>query len=243
MRLSDVERRVLLNQYKILSALYPQEADHYDHLSQILVEGYHERWMEAVLGGLKKPLSNEDADFVFDVLVMYDWMQRSYYSTPKRDRQHVNEMRLRFPGFDPESEGRMVDYVRFLIQRLERFTFLNAAVSADGGGPMRPAYARMLAVLPRREDRILTFAEIRALLDAGEGRPAVSVRERPARPAAPAVDSAPPADAQPVLPREVFAPTPELAAFEAALNASLARQAFASHREEGGMLAAAGGRR
>jgi hypothetical protein len=33
------------------------------------------------------------------------------------------------------------------------------------------------------------------------------------------------------MPREVFAPTPELAAFEAALNASLAREAYPYLRE------------
>lgn len=243
MSLSDVERRVLVNQYKILSALYPHEADHYDHLSRILVEGYHERWTEAIVGGLKKPLSNEDTDFVFDVLVMYDWMQKSYYSIPKRDRQYINEKRLRFPGFDSESESRLVDYARFLIQRLERFTFLNAAVSAAGKGPTRAAYARMLAVLPAREDRALTLDEIATLLDAGEGRPASSAPARPLRPPVVAAEVVPASDVPSALPQEVFTSTPELAAFEAALNASLARQTFAPCREERTMLATANGRR
>jgi uncharacterized protein YfbU (UPF0304 family) len=254
MSLSDVERRILLNQYKILSALFPAEAEQYDRLAQILAEGYHDRWADAILGDMKEPLPREETDFVFDALVMFDWLQKSYYSLPRKERHGVDERRLRFPGFDAGQEGRLATYARFLVQRMERFAFLNAVAGMTSAAPMRMAYVRMLMALPKLEDRSLSAQEMRSILDAGARRPAPapgSPLNRAARDAPASVGgSLPkagrgPAPAQPatrgalalksgapaVLPHEVFEQTPELAAFEAALNATLAREAFPYFRE------------
>lgn len=308
MSLSDVERRILLNQYKILSALFPAEAEQYDRLAQILNEGYHDRWSDVVYGDMKEPLPKEETDFVFDVLVMYDWLQKSYFSLPKPERFDFDEKQLRFPGFDAGGEKRLGAYARFLAQRMERFTFLNAVPGMVCGSSMRAAYGRMLAAMPKlEENRSLTAYEIRHILDALVKRPALSAKlnrsisptpapvpptpvpptpvpsasiplspppapvlgSMPALAAAPSAYAPPqpvpsqhasppplstygapinsgqgrgaasatrgalalkPAPA-PALPHEVFAHTPELAAFEAALNASLAREAFQYFRE------------
>lgn len=254
--LSEVERRILLNQYKILAALFPAEAEYYDGLAQILGEGYHDRWEDAVLGDMKEPLPEEDTDFVYEVLVMYDWMQKSFYSLSMADRETVDEKRLRFPGFDTVLEKRLGVYARFLIKRVERFTFLSAAPGMNNNTPLRTAYARMLAAAPKLEERNLSAVEIRYILDAATKRPAQApklsrsvnsgpVATAPAQAAAGSgtyhVANRPAAGVTtrgslalkpaPVLPQEVFAPTPELAAFEAALNASLAREAFPYLRE------------
>jgi uncharacterized protein YfbU (UPF0304 family) len=296
MSLSDVERRILLNQYKILSALFPAEAEQYDRMAQMLSEGYHDRWADVVSGDMKEPLPKAETDFVFDVLVMYDWLQKSFFTLSKPERLEFDEKQLRFPGFDAGAEKRLGVYAKFLLQRMEQFTFLNAAPGMVCSVSMRAIYARMLAALPRVEDRCLSVQEIRRVLNAATKRPApaakvnraitppgalLSAAPMTAAPAsaAPHMSAAPPhmsaapmpaapmpaapmyaastsaygaplnggpgrgaaggargplalkPSAPPAMPREVFAPTPELAAFEAALNASLAREAYPYLRE------------
>lgn len=40
MKLSQTERWILYNQYRILANLYPEEADSYDHVAAALGDGY-----------------------------------------------------------------------------------------------------------------------------------------------------------------------------------------------------------
>jgi uncharacterized protein YfbU (UPF0304 family) len=242
MSLSDVDRRILLNQYKILSALYPGDAAHYDRLAEILAEGYYDEWSDIVLVDLKKPLPREDTDFVLSILTLYDWMQRSYYSLSLYERRGIDDKILRFPGFDANAEARLATYARFLVQRMERFTFLNTALGMTAEAPRCAIYARMLAAAPVPEERGLTAQELRAIFDAAAWRPAPAPAPAPRmnRTVAPPPSvnggtrgalARRPREPEPVLPTEVFAQTPELAAFEAALNASLAREAFPYLRE------------
>ena len=63
LNLTDVERRILINQSRILAALYPLKAAEFERTIEILSEGYHEAWEEVVLSGLKEPYLKEEMNF------------------------------------------------------------------------------------------------------------------------------------------------------------------------------------
>jgi uncharacterized protein YfbU (UPF0304 family) len=147
--ITDVERRVLINQARILAALYPLEADRFERTIEILSEGYHEAWEDVILRGLKQPFLKENMNFIYQTLDMYDWLQKSYYALNLDEKLRLSEKTLIFPGFCPKEEPRHLSYCRFLLENLERFAFVETADRLIAEQPMSAVYERMLNRLPR----------------------------------------------------------------------------------------------
>lgn len=179
LNLTDVERRILINQSRILAALYPLKAAEFERTIEILSEGYHEAWEEVVLSGLKEPYLKEEMNFIYQVLEMYDWLQKSYYALSFEDKVQFQEKALVFPGFDPKTEGRQVAYARFLMGNLDRFAFMEVVNPFAASRPMREAYAAMLKRMPRHSGEVLTAAQLKEIL-ADMGRDAPAEREEEA---------------------------------------------------------------
>ena len=147
--ITDVERRVLINQARILAALYPLEARQFERTAEILSEGYQEAWEDVILKGLKKPFLKENMNFIYQTLDMYDWLQKSYYALSLDEKLRLPEKCLIFPGFDPKEEPRHLSYCRFLLENLDRFSFVETSDRLMVDQPMCPVYERMLHRLPR----------------------------------------------------------------------------------------------
>jgi uncharacterized protein YfbU (UPF0304 family) len=162
--ITDVERRVLINQARILAALYPLEAQQFERTAEILSEGYHEAWEDVVLVGLKKPLPKEEMNFIYQTLQMYDWLQKSYYALSLDEKLRLPEKSLVFPGFDPKEETRYLSYCRFLLENLERFAFVETAERLIARRPMHGVYDRMLRRLPRDGSDALSAAMLRTII-------------------------------------------------------------------------------
>lgn len=146
--ITEVERRILINQSRILAALYPLESEQFERAMEILSEGYHEAWEDVILKGLKKPLVKEDMTFIFQALEMYDRLQKSYYALTLDEKLQLPEKNLVFPGFDPKEEPRHLSYSRFLLENVDRFAVVEAADRLMADKPMRDIYERMLQHLP-----------------------------------------------------------------------------------------------
>jgi len=164
LNLTDVERRILINQSRILAALYPLETTEFERTVQILSDGYQEDWPEIVLKGLKVPLLKEQMNFVYHVLEMYDWLQKSYYALTLEEKLQLKERTLVFPGFDAESEEQHLAYTRFLLENLDRFSFTEVVKPLDAARPMREIYREMLKELPAAGGELLTAPQLKALV-------------------------------------------------------------------------------
>jgi uncharacterized protein YfbU (UPF0304 family) len=162
--ITEVERRVLINQARILAALYPLEAKQFEKTAEILSEGYHEAWEEVVLRGLKKPHPKEDMNFVYQTLEMYDWLQKSYYALNIDEKLRLPERSLVFPGFDPKEEPRFFSYCRFLLENFERFNFVETAERLIAIQPMHGVYERMLLRLPTDAGDTLSAKALRVII-------------------------------------------------------------------------------
>lgn len=187
LNLTDVERRILINQSRILAALYPLESTEFERTIEILSEGYHESWHEVVLKGLKEPFLKEEMNFVYQVLEMYDWLQKSYYALTLEDKLQLKEQMLVFPGFDPKTERRHLAYATFLLENLERFAFVEVSKPLNAPKPMRGTYEEMLKGLPAFGGDILAPSQLKAVMayiSALKGAPAEKRDAHPARPPA-----------------------------------------------------------
>ena len=170
LNLTDVERRILINQSRILAGLYPLKAAEFERTIEILSEGYHEAWEEVILGGLKVPYPKEEMNFIYHVLEMYDWLQKSYYALSFEEKVCFQEKSLIFPAFDPKTEARQIAYARFLMGNLDRFAFMEVVNPFAAPHPMRDTYEAMMRRLPKHGGEVMTSAQLKAVLaDLGPG--------------------------------------------------------------------------
>jgi uncharacterized protein YfbU (UPF0304 family) len=164
LNLTDVERRILINQSRILAALYPLEASKFERTILVLSEGYHEAWEEIILAGLRLPYEKEEMNFVYRILEMFDWLQKSYYALSLDDKSQIKESALVFPGFCPRMEGPQLAYARFLMGNLERFAFLEIVNDLTTARPMRGVYERMLKRTSRYNADMLSPTQLRGVI-------------------------------------------------------------------------------
>ena len=164
LNLTDVERRILINQARILAALYPLEALEFERTARILSEGFHEEWPDVVFKGLKVPLLKEEMNFVYQVLDMYDWLQKSYYSLTLEEKLQLKERALVFPGFAPETEASHLAYAHFLLENFDRFSFTEVVKPLNTARPMREVYQEMLNELPASSGDLLSGAQLKAVV-------------------------------------------------------------------------------
>lgn len=156
--MDKLERLKLINQYLILEALYPDEAEYYSRHREALEKGFtlHYDWMTE---NLYDELSEEECRFVLDVLNMYRAITFSNNDLPEDEK--LDDTEIRFPGFDGNNEGLQLSYTVYFIVRLGRYDELRREgeyTDFNSHAPMMDLYQRMLATWsemgkPHRLDR------------------------------------------------------------------------------------------
>ncbi len=131
MNLSQLDRVMLANQYKILALLDSGSSDYYDTMREALEQGFESYYEEELFkAAYPETLSSEDSTLVIDAMSMYDALQNSYRRLD--DQSGIEEDRLVFPGFDGNHETAHYSYARFVVEREQRFTGLRFEKDRDG---------------------------------------------------------------------------------------------------------------
>ncbi|WP_024803057.1 YfbU family protein [Nocardia sp. BMG51109] len=117
--LTMAERLLLSQQAKILAALHPDEADHYNQQAEILDEGFAGEY-EAVFGTIGAEMTRSECELVWDILDMFRVLGASIDKLSPEDRAVLGEDRIRrlqFDGFDlaDDLEGRLLTYTQYLV--------------------------------------------------------------------------------------------------------------------------------
>lgn len=143
MELSLKERLFLMNQYRILAALYPDEADGYEQRGKAVERGYPsfygDDWVDP------NPLTAEECTETAKIIDMYWHMQNTVRNEGNDWDIGLDE--VRFPGFDGNNE-KQYGYARYLVEDLGRFGGLVTIQegSLNSHAPMLDRYRRMLGV-------------------------------------------------------------------------------------------------
>ena len=129
--LTETERRILLNQYKILSVLDPNGKDDYQESISILENGFENEY-ENLAPDLHPEVSLEISEFVRHVLDVYDRIGRAIEKNNMElsESQRIHSL---FHGFNSSSEDECLRYAEFLVKERGLFLrFQRADFSAPG---------------------------------------------------------------------------------------------------------------
>jgi uncharacterized protein len=163
--LNKFERRLLANQYQILSLLDQSNADHYEKLQEALEKGYESYYNDEIFGWIFDGMSESESKLVIDAMDMYFAIQRAYDTLD--DKAEIEERRTKFPGFDGNHETAYMSYARFVVEREGRFSLLKpSSVDFNSHTPMLDRYRRMIDNWKLTTNQYkLTPDEITAILD------------------------------------------------------------------------------
>lgn len=137
--LSNFERLSLINQFRTLALLDKSDAPTYLRHAKALERGYSGQY--EFLENLSPEMSQEDCDFVVDVLDMYDALQTSV--TQLGAGAGIADSKVRFLGFDGNNEGRFMGYSRFIVEG-GQFDYLDMNKDHNSHMPMVQSYKQML---------------------------------------------------------------------------------------------------
>lgn len=146
MELSKKDRIVLINQYRILSYLDSNEAEHYKELIDILENGY-QIFYSLIDQWVSEDMPEEKGKFVLDVLSMY----RAIEDFKRKNKSELvsGEYFSFFRGFDGNEETEHMSFTRFLIEIQGKFSeqkpYLKDNDNLNSHMPTIEKYKSMLA--------------------------------------------------------------------------------------------------
>lgn len=153
MKFTRTERLILSNQYRILEALYPDEARDFAAAGEALTRGYELHYVWIAEHVYEDVMTEEECREVLDILQMYDYLKIAYDDLA--DKSGIDERRLRFGGFDGNSEGKQVGYARyFCTHDGPRYQNLDKGDDFNSHCPSLDRHRRMLAEWMRSADRL-----------------------------------------------------------------------------------------
>lgn len=152
MKLSKLDRIFLINQLRILEALYPDEAEELGVRREVLERGYEMlyAWDYDYVYDGSDIMTAEESQEVWDTLDMFDAIQRSMPEGFDTKPYPITK----FAGYDGNNEGKFLSFAQFTVERLKRFEYV--PMQKDGYWnshmPIRPVYLRMLAEWKRMDN-------------------------------------------------------------------------------------------
>lgn len=167
MKLTRTERWILVNQYRILERLDPENAEYYKEARAILEEGYELLYedIDASIFRDEHVMSSEDCTEVIDILAMFDALQHSYDALP--DKSTIEDWKINFVGFDGNNETAQMAFARFYSSYREgRFVGLRHVEDFNSHAPTLDRYRRMLRRWQKLgQSHSLSEQEIKAVVE------------------------------------------------------------------------------
>ncbi|MEM6049253.1 YfbU family protein [Erwinia sp. P7711] len=143
MEMTNAQRLILSNQYKMMTMLDPDNAERYRRQQTIIERGYglQMRELDREFGELNEAVCR----IIIDIMEMHHALHVSW--TNLKDPSSLEERRLAFLGFDAATEARYLGYVRFMVNVEGRYTHFDSGTHGfNAQTPMWEKYQRMLTV-------------------------------------------------------------------------------------------------
>ena len=168
MKLTKLERVMLINQYRILSKINPNEANYYEELIEILENGYSV-FYSMIDDFVYDEAPVEEGKFVLDILQLYRMIDD--YIRDNEEHPFKEHHWIPFKGFDGNNEFRYMSFARFLILNQGKFTeqkkFFSANDSLNSHTRTVDKYRRMMDRWEECDDKYnLSEEDISQILDA-----------------------------------------------------------------------------
>ena len=143
--LTTYERLQLCNQFAILSYLTKDKdlQNEYTEKINILKNGFKYKYSE-IFEDMKEELSEEDSEFVYDVLDLYRSLNLSYQELKIEDEELKEK--IRFKWFDHKYEAEMIRFADFIMSKGIQFPEVLENSSTDKSSHCRTKnrYSKMI---------------------------------------------------------------------------------------------------
>lgn len=144
LKLTKLDRIFLVNQLRILEALYPEEADQLSLQREALEQGYEMlyAWHTEYIYEGTDVMAPEESKEVWDTMEMFDAIDRSL---PEGEKDKY--LWSKFSGYDGNNEGKFMSFAQFTVERMKRFDYLPMQKPGyfNSHMPVRDIYRRMVA--------------------------------------------------------------------------------------------------
>jgi uncharacterized protein YfbU (UPF0304 family) len=168
MEISKKDRIILINQYRILSKLEPESADHYEELIHILEHGY-EIFYPKIDELVSEDIPTAEGVLVLEILDLYRMIE-------DHKSQHPGDEVSKHPwgtfsGFDGNNEGDYLGFTRFLIEKQSKYQEQQKYSKAKDGFnshmPVVDKYKKMLKKWESKKRSMqLSKSDVLEILDA-----------------------------------------------------------------------------
>lgn len=152
MKLTRLERWTLSNQYKILALLDVDNKPYYDRVGDALDDGFEREYgnLAPYIVSDGEVMSDDQCRDALDILDMFQAI--TYALDDLEVTGDLNMYRLRFGGFDGNTETKYLAYLKYL-QPDERFTNANGGDGNNSHHQTLPRYRAMVAKWERSPDK------------------------------------------------------------------------------------------
>ena len=179
MELSKKDRLILINQYKILTILNPDESTRYSNYIRTLEQGYELNY-DSMAGWITDGMKPEECEEIVDILEMYRCLNASYRKL--KDKKGIIKKHLDFPGFDANEEEKELSYVEYLLYSMNKFKEFRKRGKYPDHDSRTPALNKYRAMFRVWENlankKMLSKSEILDVLSGEENREQLEVAEK-----------------------------------------------------------------
>ncbi|MDU7483411.1 MAG: YfbU family protein [Hafnia alvei] len=143
MEMTNAQRLILSNQYKMMTMMDPDNAERYRRLQTIIERGFglQMRELDRDFG----ELSEDTCRTIINIMEMHHALQVSFNNL--KEKQDLDPRRLEFLGFDAATESRYLSYVRFMVGTEGRYTHFDSGTHGfNAQTKMWDKYLRMLSI-------------------------------------------------------------------------------------------------
>lgn len=143
-KLNEVERLMLLNQYRILAALDESRSREYTQYADVLQKG-HAGFYGDMFDTLSEGTSENDLNESNDILTMFNFIDNAVATLAPAQRELLDLQQLNFAGFDGNRDKHYA-ITEFMIEKMDRFEEYKGRRLNSHTSSSLPKYRKMLVV-------------------------------------------------------------------------------------------------
>ena len=144
MKITEKDRLILVNQYKILASLNKTEEKYFQEKIEILENGFEKLYPSLIENFSAEALSEKDCNFVMDVLEMYGTGITLSFNNLKSKSLTLDD--IRFPGFNTNDEIKYYTFILYWLETLNRYAEIQEISDGNyrGIGNIVNKYVKMI---------------------------------------------------------------------------------------------------
>lgn len=140
---------MLSNQFRILEALYPDEAESYALARSAIEDGYEIAYDWNTPHINPDVMTEAESKEVLDILDMYRALKDTWEALPTKPA--IDEWRVKFPGFDGNREVKQLGFAYYL-RKEDKFTEI-LGKDLNSHAPLLDRYRQMLVEWERSANK------------------------------------------------------------------------------------------